>query len=184
MNVDDDELKAMKTIIQALEPLDMAARARVLAWAAGRFQIAHLGQAAGLPRIGLKSWQHGQIQPASFAELFDMAQPGPEKEKALVAAYWTQVIEGNESFGSQSLNFELKNLGHGVGNITDALSQLLRERPALVLQLRKSGASKQARKTYKLTQAGIERVHEMIGRSPAGGITRRTSRPAVSRSRT
>ena len=56
----------------------------------------------------------------------------------------------------------MKDLGHGVGNITDALTALKEERPALILQLKKSGTSKQARKTYKLTQEGIRRVQGMM----------------------
>lgn len=79
----------------------------------------------------------------------------------MVAAYWVQVCQGTGSFQSQSLNDGLKDLGHGIGNITEALSQLKDDRPALLLQLKKSGNTRQARKTYKLTQAGMKRVEEM-----------------------
>ena len=89
-------------------------------------------------------------------------RPRTEIDKAMVAAYWVQVCQGAGSFQSQSLNDALKDLGHRIGNITEALNQLKDDRPTLVLQLKKSGNTRQARKTYKLTQAGMARVEEMI----------------------
>jgi hypothetical protein len=56
----------------------------------------------------------------------------------------------------------LKNLGQGLANITNAIDGLRNQKPALVLQLKKSGKSQQARKTYKLTVAGIKAVEVMI----------------------
>ncbi|MGO9398781.1 MAG: hypothetical protein ACLP19_13235 [Xanthobacteraceae bacterium] len=155
-----DELEAMKKIAAALEPLDAAARARALQWAVSRFHGSGAPMAIG--SLALANERGGE--PAisgpfgSFAELFDAASPSTEKDKALVAAYWMQVCQGATSFPAQSLNDLLKDLGHRVGNITEALNQLKSDRPALVLQLKKSGTSKQARKTYKLTMEGARRV--------------------------
>lgn len=157
-----DELDAMKKIAAALEPLDDSARARALQWASSRFRGTNaLVVSAGLRRGS----QVGEIASeafGSFAELFDAVSPTTEKDKALVAAYWVQTSQNVTSFPSQSLNDLLKDLGHRVGNITEALNQLKGERPALVLQLKKSGTSKQARKTYKLTNEGARRVSAMI----------------------
>jgi len=163
---EDDEINAMKQIAGALTPLDETVRTRVLLWAASRFSAT---STRGLPTLP-NSPDGGQSQLGmasrfeSFAELFQAADPSTERERALVAAYWEQICEEQASFGSQTLNDALKDLGHGVGNITDALSALREDRPALILQLKKSGTSKQARKTYKLTQEGVRRVHEMISR--------------------
>ena len=79
-----------------------------------------------------------------------------------MASYWAQVCENQSSFAAQTLNTQLKDLGYGVGNITEAFTALKSERPALVLQLKKSGTSRQARKTYKLTQEGVRRVQTML----------------------
>jgi hypothetical protein len=158
-----DELEAMKTIAAALEPLDAAARARALQWAISRFHSSGapmtIGGLAPSNEPGSEPERSGPF--GSFAELFDAASPTTEKDKALVAAYWMQVCQGATSFPAQSLNDLLKDLGHRVGNITEALNQLKSERPALVLQLKKSGTSKQARKTYKLTSEGAKRVSAM-----------------------
>lgn len=161
----EDEINAMKQIAAALEPLDDAGRARTLQWAISHFQgksQIDFGLSPDQPtqaRGGQSSG--GESRFETFAELFQAANPSTEREKALVASYWAQICNSEPSFGSQSLNDALKDLGHGVGNITDALSALKDERPALVLQLKKSGTSKQARKTYKLTQEGIRRVQAM-----------------------
>lgn len=160
----DDEIKAMGAVSAAVEPLTGEGRARVLLWAVSHYEIA-------APRLAItKTFSAKSNEPTiqlasstyeTFADLFNAANPKTEKDKAMVAAYYAQVIEGAGSFQSQSLNDGLKNLGHGIGNITEAFNQLKNERPALILQLKKSGSSRQARKTYKLTLEGIKRVESM-----------------------
>jgi hypothetical protein len=163
---EDDEIKAMGQIATALTPLDELTRTRVLQWATSRFSPASLARSQDW--VNAPSTEVSQTSDSSnfdsFAELFEAAGPTTDREKALVASYWQQVCQGQPSFGSQTLNDALKDLGHGVSNITDALTALKEERPAFVLQLKKSGTSKQARKTYKLTQEGIRRVRGMISR--------------------
>jgi hypothetical protein len=56
----------------------------------------------------------------------------------------------------------LKNLGHGVKDITKVFSSLIATSPQQVIQTRKSGTSRQARKRYKVTKAGIARVQELL----------------------
>ena len=154
----------MGAVAAAIEGLEGDARARVLLWAIGHF---------GVGVAGLKATRHpssGASDNAprasgnyeTFADIFSAMRPRTEKDKAMVAAYWVQVCQGAGSFQSQSLNDALKDLGHRIGNITEALNQLKDDRPTLVLQLKKSGNTRQARKTYKLTQAGMARVEEMI----------------------
>jgi hypothetical protein len=166
--IEDQEIGAMKNVASALEPLDDAARLRILTWAASRYggkPFLPTSSPIETPTSGISnsvSSDAGNYE--TFAELFAAANPEIEREKALLAAFWVQVCLGQASFASQTLNSELKDLGHGVSNITDALTQLKSEKPALVLQLKKSGTSKQARKTYKLTQEGIKRVMTMVNR--------------------
>ena len=47
-----------------------------------------------------------------------------------------------------------------------ALNALKDERPALMLQTRKSGKTKQARKLYRVTHAGESRVLSMLNGEP------------------
>ena len=160
-----DEFETMKALEEAVLALEDEKRPRVLQWFWSRFAeqlgVQKGGAMRSVPAIASQSESPRDREYETFAELFDAANPSVERDKALVAAYWVQVCLNQQSFPSQVLNVELKDLGHGIGNITEALTQLKEERPALVLQLKKSGLTKQARKTYKLTQEGIKRVQTM-----------------------
>jgi hypothetical protein len=114
------------------------------------------------PSGGVSQIEASGLKFADFAALFEAAQPSTQGEKALAGAYWLQVVQGRADFDSQTLNTDLKQLGHGVANVTSALDQLIRRRPQMVLQVRKSGTSKQARKKYRLTNEGIKRVKTML----------------------
>lgn len=151
---DDNELKAMSDVVAALKPLDSDARSRVLNYAASRYRAdGAIGQA------------DSKIHPDNFndfAGLFTAASPKSEVEKALVGGYWLQVGLGQPSFTGQQLNGILNDLGSRVKNITDALGSLQKKKPALVIQVSKSGKSQQARKTYRLTQPGMNTVNNQL----------------------
>lgn len=150
------ELDAMSKVFGILEPLDEKARMRVLAWVSDHLNVRGTG-GAEQPEAERRAegWK-------TFAELFEAAQPNTNGERALVGGYWLQVCKGLEDFDSASVNKELQNLGHPVVNITDAFDQLRSRKPALAIQVRKSGKSQQARKKYKLTQAGIKKVEDKL----------------------
>ena len=170
------EFEAIKTIHEVLKPLGIEGRERVIKY------ISSLG----ISNVEITSDSidstpdvkrpHSIPKPmhieketfGSFAELYDAVAPNTHADKALVAGYWLQVCEGGEDFDSQSANNELKHLGHRLSNITAALTRLKGTSPSLVLQLKKSGTSKQARKTYKLTTAGVKALHEMLGSHEVG----------------
>lgn len=155
----DPELIAMQKVFETLEPLDDAARERVLAWVAQRLAI------AGVPRAKQQPTQRYEnekieetCQYSAIADLYHAVTPSTNADKALTAGYWLQVCQGHGQFSSQAVNKELQNLGHVLSNVTDAFSQLQRKKPALAIQVKKSGKSQQARKLYKLTQAGIDAI--------------------------
>jgi hypothetical protein len=165
----DQEFEAMRVLYKALEPLDDDARSRVVTYIIARLDIATDGEPeddvadiSQEPASALRQEQAHAPKFSEFAELFDMARPVSNAHKALVAGYWLQVCQSQEDFDGQSANRELKHLGEGVGNITIAINSLRTQKPALVIQLRKSGKTKQARKTYKVTVSGIKAVEAMI----------------------
>jgi hypothetical protein len=73
--------------------------------------------------------------------------------------------EGMEAFPSQTVQALLTHLGFRLTNVTDSLGQCMREKPAWIIQTRKSGSSQQARKTYKVTDAGFRHLSEMLERA-------------------
>ncbi|ODR90863.1 hypothetical protein [Sinorhizobium alkalisoli] len=168
----DLEFGAMQTVFTALQNLDEEARVRVLDYVSSRLGIAPVTRAVAKPHDACRSDEDEpaleQEQDAapkfgSFAELFDAAQPKSTSDKALVAGYWLQVCQAADSFDGFSVNKELKHLGEGLSNVTSAIDTLKGQKPALALQLKKSGKSRQARKLYKITVAGIRAVEAMIG---------------------
>jgi hypothetical protein len=164
----DGELEAIATIYAALEPLDDGARTRVINYILARLDIAtesdddEVSDAAGDQEAVLKQEEKQAPKYGAFAELYDATRPGNNSEKALVAGYWLQVCQGQQDFDGQSANKELKHLGEQIANITVAVNHLREHKPALVIQLKKSGKTRQARKTYKMTVAGIKAVEAMI----------------------
>jgi hypothetical protein len=168
----DTEFSAMHAVYAALAPLDEDARLRVVDYIVARLEISPRSALPDPPAdtlAGSRNYE-GTLKEekavgskfGSFAELYDAAQPTSQAEKALVAGYWLQVCQGAESFDAFSAHKELKNLGQGVGNITIAIDSLKSQKPALALQLKKSGKTQQSRKTYKITVAGINSVASMI----------------------
>lgn len=79
-----------------------------------------------------------------------------------MAAYWVQAVQGHDKWQSTALTAELKNLGHAIPNITDALTSNIEKKPQRIIQLQKSGSSRQARKTYKVTHEGLIYVQGML----------------------
>lgn len=167
MAVNDPEVQAISILSQTLSPLDPETQRRVLEWANSRF---------GLPSRRTPSPAQMSVSEASniraessgtsfnaFVDLFDAVNPRTDLEKALTAAYWVQQGLGQPSWRSQQLNDFLKDAGHGVGNITLALNNAQSRTPALVRQMSKAGKSRQARKTYKLTGAGLQYVGSRAG---------------------
>jgi len=175
-DTEDKEFEAMGVVISALKGLDDdASRMRVLAYAGSRWGIgtgpAPQRAAPNRPAptdASASDDDENETAPsaapsfATFAELFEAARPRSNSDKALVAGYWLQVGQGAESFSGQSVNNELKHLGEAIANITTAMDGLKNQKPALALQLKKSGKSQQARKSYKVTVAGVKAIEAML----------------------
>lgn len=157
------EIKALQAIVEALDEIDTEARARVIAWVAHKYGIATSTRKPTWPTASGHE-QEGDTETHfdAFSGLFDAASPQTEAQMALVGGYWFQAAQGQTDFSAQQVNDELKNLGHRLTNVTRAFDFLRQTKPALVLQIQKSGRTKQARKRYRLTQAGIKAVGELI----------------------
>lgn len=175
----DPEIDAMSAVAAALSDLEEEAQGRVLRWASERYGVTMpsggrppAGRARGVDFDDTDDVTDEEIAEEApvyehFAELFAKAQPKTEPDKALVAAYWLQAIQGQGSWQSAALQKELRNLGHVIGNITDALSSNMKKKPQRIIQLQKAGSAKQARKTYKVTHEGLVYVQGMLSSESA-----------------
>lgn len=171
--VTDPEVDAMAAVAGALADLESDAQHRILRWAADRYSVT-LGKVAGNARTRERREDDEADEVTDdeitaedptfdhFADLFNACQPKTGEDKALVAAYWFQSVQGQATWQSGRLQTELKNMGHAIPNITESLSLAIKRKPARVLQVSKAGSSKQARKTYKLTHEGLVYVQGMM----------------------
>jgi hypothetical protein len=156
------EVEAIVAVDRALSDVEEDAAVRVLRWATEKY--------GGQPVEEAPVEQAGPIaSPAhqfdEIADLMAAAQPRSGVQRVLVAAYWFQVVNEHPNVTGQQVNDALRNLGHAMSNITDGFTSLIRRKPQLAIQVEKTGSSRQARKKYKLTTAGIGEVKQML--SPA-----------------
>lgn len=159
------ELEAMKVIARELSKLDPLGVGRVLRWAAEAFGTkATVSAAVSAAQPGPGAAPGGQLKLKyeSLADFYAAASPNQVNDKALVVGYWFQIMQELGDFDAQSVNKELKHLGHGAANITSAFDSLMARKPQLVLQTKKSGTTKQARKMYRLTLEGQRAVERML----------------------
>lgn len=173
----DAELDAMTAVKDALVDLDEATRERVVWWAAQRFDITLKGLHGSKstkrvdgredPEPDEDAEQQDEGEPETrkfehFAELYEAVGPQTDAERMLVAAFWAHKYQDKPTFFSSALNKELKDLGHAVNEVARSMQANIDQKPALILQLKKSGSSRQARKTYKLSHEGIKWVESRL----------------------
>ena len=152
------EARALGRVVDAVDGLDARAVQRVLEWAWKRFVDAEVREPArtrAAPPVQSSA-------PIDLADLYVAARPATDADKVLVVAYWHHVSTGKENLDAQTIHRDLKDLGHGVSNVTRACSALIGERPQLMMQVRKAGSTRQARKQYRLTAAGLQRVRDKV----------------------
>jgi hypothetical protein len=162
---EDPEIRAMREVAGALGQLDSEAIRRVLRWAIERYQLRSISPPSEAAEAASAS-----ATPKTFlniADLFDSANPQSGLDKVLVAAYWFQVVQQEEDLDAFLLNKELRHLGYPSTNITRDLDALGQRSPRFVIQVRKSGKTRQARKRYRLTREGIRAVEQMLQEAAA-----------------
>jgi hypothetical protein len=154
----DPEIDAMRTINETLSGLDQDSVVRILKWARDRYgSIGVLDQNAN----EVSEYTSQEDEMPSIGEFFSRISPETESDKVLVMAFALRLLAGQEEVAAQQVNKELTHLGYHISNITRAFDKLRATKPQLIIQTRKSGTTQQARKAYKLTEAGIQKVRSM-----------------------
>ena len=90
-------------------------------------------------------------------------------DRVLIFGAWQQSVESQSSLTSQGVNAILKDLGYGVTDMTNTFNRLMAKNPKLAIQMQKSGRSRQARKQYKITDAGVKRVAALLAGTASSG---------------
>ncbi|MEE9223362.1 MAG: hypothetical protein V3U51_01250 [Thermoplasmata archaeon] len=153
---ENDELTAMSSISKILDSLkDPDTQGRVIRWVVDKYGVSIYGEKDKKPSASIEDME-------SLEDLWVAASPKTQPMKVLVVGTWFQVRQGQQNLKGFQVNKPLKNLGHGIKDITGAFNQLIETKPALAIQVKKSGTTKQARKEYRITREGIQKVEEMI----------------------
>lgn len=147
-------------MLNALEDRQVAVR--IVRYFAERFDVATSSIPPGRQVHAIQPAASEGASAQSSADLFEQAQPQGEMARVLTIAYFVQILSGQPDWDSLTVNNELKHLGYGVSNITKVLDRLIGKKPQLVIQTRKSGSTRQARKRYKLTREGARFVERRI----------------------
>lgn len=161
----DEEIEVMSTVYQAMKELGNDSQLRILNWLTDKFQLnRELNRLKEhKDKINDGSYKGSDIDRfSSIDELFSHVDPKGTGQKVLVVASFLQVKYQKTDLTGREINQDLRNLGHGVKNITAAIQPLIDRKPKLMIQTRKAGATKQAQKKYKVTSEGLKVVREML----------------------
>jgi hypothetical protein len=121
----------------------------------------------GRPR-GSGTGRRGPRGGVQMGNLLGQWAPETMAERALIGAYTLSRGKADKTVTSQAINAELKRAGIPVPNITRAIESNLRAKPPLMVQKKKMGTTRQARKQYAITPEGVEFVEGKL-QGPGGG---------------
>ncbi len=121
----------------------------------------------GRPK-GSGTGRRGPRGGMSMPALLGQWTPETMAERALMGAYTLSRGKADKTVTSQAINAELKRAGIPVPNITRAIESNLRAKPPLMVQKKKMGTTRQARKQYAITSEGVEFVENKLQGSGGG----------------
>jgi hypothetical protein len=121
----------------------------------------------GRPK-GSGTGRRGPRGGMAMPNLLGQWTPETMAERALMGAYTLSRGKADKTVTSQAINAELKRAGIPVPNITRAIESNLRAKPPLMVQKKKMGTTRQARKQYAITTEGVEFVENKLQGSGGG----------------
>ncbi|MGE0180730.1 MAG: hypothetical protein AB7F91_00585 [Parvularculaceae bacterium] len=168
------DLKALETVLKTLEPLSSEERERVIRWAAEKVGVVPATLPANSTTRSVVSEKPPKSEFQQFpdaGEFLAAANPNTDADRVLCVATYLQSLSNSadSTLSGKQINDELKNLGHGVKNITDSINTLKSRKPQHMIQTKKSGRSKQSWKEYRVTRAGIEHANKLISQGGENG---------------
>lgn len=99
--------------------------------------------------LGLKRFK-------SIENLFLASNIKTVASRILLAAAYLQEKHNFKEVSSFDINSRLKKMGYGITNITTAINGLLAKKPPLMVQTRKVGDTKQAKRKFIVTEDGLK----------------------------
>ena len=157
------EIGALKAVTEALDPLEAEARRRILNYLNDLYGFSRKRERSDSTTLRKEAARADTVdsrQYGDFPDLFEAGgNPTGEKPRALLAAYWLQVIQGTHPFFGADLNRVLRPSGRVLSKVSRPISGLKSSSPSLIVEEGK----KSNRPLYKLTTAGIKEAEKMLG---------------------
>jgi len=95
-------------------------------------------------------------------DLFAESNVKKVSSRILLMAAYLQERHNFKEITSYDINFRLKRIGHGIQNISSSINGILKRKPQLMIELKKEGASKQARRKFKVTHEGLKAARNLL----------------------
>ncbi len=99
----------------------------------------------------------------SIVDLFNASSVNTIMSQILLGAAYLHEHDKVKEFTSQNVNTLLKKIGKPVKNVSLTITRMLDKTPALIEVTSKIGATKQARRTFRLTETGLKRAKSYMG---------------------
>ncbi len=100
--------------------------------------------------------------PDTFESFYNLVAPKTAIQKIVTAAHWLENKDGKEAWKSFEVNKLLKSVDVKVTSVSGTLGLEEKKDQPLVEVLQKSGDSMQARKTFRLSDAGRSFIEDRI----------------------
>lgn len=167
------ELNAMQQIATIVSELTPAERKRVAAWLSEYAAQEDEPVAApaedepdAAPEEPAEDAEQTETpagqQPATFAELYEAVAPKKGAQKAVAAAYWLEVRQGQQSWKASEVNKLLKSIDVKVSSVSIVLTNAVKAKDPLVIELARLGDSERSRKTFRLSESGLAYVESQL----------------------
>lgn len=170
----DSELEALNKINEAIRELPEDAKVRVIAWLINKYSI-HSGHSPVLtPKVLTNVDTHNEqeniIEPdvmsitsyATAADLLAKCNPNKENEKILIVSAFLQAKNPTKDLTGYEVNHTLKNIGHKVNDFSHNIDSLMKRKPQLMIQTKKSGNTRQAKRNYRVTDEGMKEIERLV----------------------
>lgn len=100
--------------------------------------------------------------PLTIEGLFEQVAPKTAIQKIVTAAYWLDVEEDKATWKSFEVNKLLKSLGYKLSSVSGTLAIESKKPEPMVIVQDKSTDSMQGRKTFRLSEAGLNFVEDRL----------------------
>lgn len=169
-----NELKVLNEVADILRDLNKGEQRRTLEWLLDYFDVYDEGLLENAYVLteedDVVDFSDEDYEPeaeeapvdSDFETLFAKVAPKTAIQKIVTAAWWLETKEGKDSWKSFEVNKLLKSIDIKVSSVSGTLAIEGKKEDSKIVVLEKSGDSMQARKTFRLSDAGFKFVEDRM----------------------